>query len=357
MLTSGVFGFLADYFLWWLLLVSLLIHTWCFFRYYPFRVRPRRGLVLGNLLVFLSLLGTVLLAGESYFRFLAIYTDSFGMSLPARRWFALYTRLNSLGCRDDEWLAEKPPGVRRIAFVGDSFTYGWGVEREEDRFPDRIEGRFGELASERVEVLNFARPGWNTGDQLRRLSDFIERYRVDEVVLGHVLNDIEDLLPIKEGLDPRKPPSQGFFDPARSPLYEYMYTLVLLPRQPGVRAYHAWLAAGYADPALRRAQEKRLEDLIRLCRERGVVLRVALLPFLRIGPKGIDQARCFDELAAFLRSREVPVVNLLSEVARFDAADLVVSGIDSHPNKRAHEIFADAIWKAFYADSFESGVP
>ena len=35
MLTSGVFGYLFDYLLWWILLASLLVHTWCFLRFFP----------------------------------------------------------------------------------------------------------------------------------------------------------------------------------------------------------------------------------------------------------------------------------------------------------------------------------
>ena len=35
MLTSGAFGYLADYVLWWMLYLSLLVHTWCFFRLFP----------------------------------------------------------------------------------------------------------------------------------------------------------------------------------------------------------------------------------------------------------------------------------------------------------------------------------
>ena len=138
MLTSGVFGYVFDYLVWWALFISLVVQTRCFFRLFP-NSRKRLRLVLGNGLVFLCLLGAVAMAGESYFRFVAVETDSFGMSLPARRWFALHTKLNSLGCRDKEWELAKPPGVRRIAFVGDSFTYGWGIENPAERFTGLIQ--------------------------------------------------------------------------------------------------------------------------------------------------------------------------------------------------------------------------
>ena len=75
---------------------------------------------MGNALVFCCMTGMVALAAESYLRFIAVETDPFGLSLPARRWFVLHTKLNSLGFRDNEWSPDKPPGVRRIAFIGHS---------------------------------------------------------------------------------------------------------------------------------------------------------------------------------------------------------------------------------------------
>ena len=108
MLTSGAFGYLSDYLVWLVLLLSLLVHAWCFFRFFPRERYRRSGLIIGNLLVFACLLAIVAFTGESYLRFAAVDTDAFGMSLPARRWFALHTQLNSLGCRDGRQAARRP---------------------------------------------------------------------------------------------------------------------------------------------------------------------------------------------------------------------------------------------------------
>ena len=114
---SGAFGYLTDYLLWLAIYVSLLVHTWCFFRFFPRDKHRKSGLLIGNGLVAVCMLGMIALAAESYLRFAAVHTDAFGMSLPARRWFALHTDLNSLGCRDAEWGAGQsrrraPCGVR-----------------------------------------------------------------------------------------------------------------------------------------------------------------------------------------------------------------------------------------------------
>ena len=195
MLAGGAFGYVSDYLIWWVLLISLLVHTWCFFKFFPRKKHRHVGLLAGNALIFLCILGVAAIIGESYLRFVHVGTDSFGMSLPARRWFALYTKLNSLGCRDVEWTVDKPKHVRRIAFVGDSFIYGWGIERLEDRFTDRVQAMFHRESPGTVEVMNVAKPGWGTRGQMAPIGDMIDRFDVDEIVLCYVLNDIEKLLP------------------------------------------------------------------------------------------------------------------------------------------------------------------
>ncbi len=348
MFASGAFGYLFDYLLWWVLLLSLLVHTWCFFKFFPWKSRRKLGLILGNLLLFFCFLGVAAIAGESYLRFVSVRTDAFGVSLPARRWFALHTRLNSLGCRDREWTPAKPAGMRRIAFVGDSFTYGWGIARPQARFPDRIQSLFDARAPQTIEVMNVAKPGWGTIDELRPIQDMIVRYGVDEIVLCYVANDIEKLLPTADDFNPIRPPEPQFFNLDSSCLMDYLYRRIVLPRIPTVKNYHDWLADGFSDDGIWRRHQLELSAIIRLCQERGVTLRVVLLPLIRTSGEKLK----IDELHAVLRTyfeaNQTPVVDLYPVVAGIPADDLVVNRMDAHPNERAQSLFADAIWRAFY---------
>ncbi len=357
MLTSAVFGYLADYMLWWVLFLSLLVHTWCFFKFFPRNRWRRSGLVVGNSLIFLCILGAAALTGESYFRFLCVETDAFGVSLPARRWFVLHTKLNSLGCRDVEWTVDKPAGVRRIAFLGDSFTYGWGIRRVEDRFTDRIGAMFDQRLPGAVEVMNVAKPGWDSESQLAPIRDLIARFGVDEIVLCYVANDIDKLLPTTDGFDPKRPPEPVLFDPDRSCLFDYLYRTFYLPRLPAVRGYFTFLAEGYADESIWRKQRNRLIEIIEACQRHDVTLRVVLLPMLQIpgdGPhsephgEGYDSGRVLMLLRELFEPYHVHVLDLVSAIAGHAPADLMVNSRDAHPNALAHRLFADAIWQAFY---------
>jgi hypothetical protein len=387
MLAVGAFGYPADYLFCWILFLSLLIHAWCFFRGFPKERFPKLGLLLGNGLVFLCMLAAVGLIAETHLRFLAVETDAFGLSLPARRWFALHTRLNALGCRDEEWPVHKPPGTYRIAFVGDSFTYGWGVEREEERFTELVQDRLNpsrareeadgvrdegtkvrrdegegsrdqgieasrianwESAIGNFEVFNVAKPGWGTGDQIEPIASMIDVYGVDEVVLCYVPNDIEKLIPVRDGFNPVRPPMPALFNPDSSCLLDHLYWHCYVPRVATVADYFDWLAEGFADVRIWHEHQRQFGAIIDLCRTRGVSLRVVLLPFLRTTGDKYQPARLHDTLRGFFAANDVPVVDLLAALSGIDRASLVVNANDAHPNQRAHALFAEAIWQAFY---------
>ncbi len=349
MLAVGAFGYLGDFVVWLVLYASLIAHAWCFFRFFPQKKYRKSGLVLGNGLIFACLLGSIALVGESYYRYVCVETDAFGMSLPARRWFVIHTTLNSLGCRDKEWAVEKPDGVRRIAFVGDSFSYGWGIERAEDRFPDRIQAMFDKRAPGTVEIMNVAKPGWDTGAQLQPIVDMIRLYEVDEVVLCYVPNDIEKLLPRTSEFDPIRPPQPSWFNPDSSYLLDHLYRRVVVPRVATVSGYHDWLAAGFGDPEIWRRHRQQLYDIIRYCQDRNVAMRVVLVPFIRTSGERFKPAELYARLLNFFETNQIPAVDLLPAIADMDGADLVVNSYDAHPNERAHELFAEKIWTAFYA--------
>ena len=83
--------------------------------------------------------------------------------------------INRFGMRDKERDLLKPTGVRRIAVLGDSITFGWGVPQEET-YPALLEKRLNEQspAGEKgsFEVLNFGVGNYNTIDEFAML-----RYR------------------------------------------------------------------------------------------------------------------------------------------------------------------------------------
>lgn len=106
--------------------------------------------------------------------------------------FTARVTINSLGLRGPERPYEKPPGVRRILVLGDSFTEAAQVNADEG-VVGRLESALNRRNSERYEVLNGGIGGWGTGQQLVYLREEGYRYGPDlALVLLYVGNDIFD---------------------------------------------------------------------------------------------------------------------------------------------------------------------
>lgn len=95
-------------------------------------------------------------------------------------------RSNSAGFWDREFALAKPAGRCRVAFLGDSFTWGTGV-REEERFTNLLEA-----ANPEWESLNFGVPGYGTDQALLLWEETAARYRPDLVILTVYQNDYGD---------------------------------------------------------------------------------------------------------------------------------------------------------------------
>ena len=114
-------------------------------------------------------------------------------------------RRNSRGFRDGEWSLAKPPGVYRIAVLGDSYVAAHQVALEE-RFTERLEALLGEyIAGEgpsgaRVEVLNFGVNGFGTAQELLVWRHEAARYGPDLVLLAFFAgNDLANNVRALEG--------------------------------------------------------------------------------------------------------------------------------------------------------------
>lgn len=96
---------------------------------------------------------------------------------------------NSLGLRDDPMPSPaKPAGTYRILMLGDSFTLGYTVGRE-DLFVDLLERRY--LAEGRpVDVVNAGTEGYSTDQEVAWYMAYGKDYDADLVVLLPYDNDV-----------------------------------------------------------------------------------------------------------------------------------------------------------------------
>jgi hypothetical protein len=95
-----------------------------------------------------------------------------------------WTQINRFGFRDRDRTPEKPPGVFRIAVLGDSYTEARGVEMHET-FTALAEQQLKDCPGfERgVEVLNFGVSGYGTGQELLALQKRVWQFDPDLIVV------------------------------------------------------------------------------------------------------------------------------------------------------------------------------
>jgi hypothetical protein len=102
--------------------------------------------------------------------------------------FDVSVRVNAEGLRDDVVHSpQKAPGIFRIAVLGDSFTWGYGVEASQT-FSKRLEKDLPQ-----TEVLNFGCSGYGQDQELLLLKRKVVQYHPDLIIVNlHAASDFEN---------------------------------------------------------------------------------------------------------------------------------------------------------------------
>jgi lysophospholipase L1-like esterase len=112
---------------------------------------------------------------------------------------------NSFGFRSPEIVPAKPPGLLRILCLGDSQTFGNGVDQDLT-YPALLQARIGSRAgTSHVQVVNTGVQGYDPVQEVDLLQRLAPRLRPDVVTVGIYLNDMGDAVRTdkKELIDPR----------------------------------------------------------------------------------------------------------------------------------------------------------
>lgn len=118
----------------------------------------------------------------------------------------VYTvKINSQGFRDYEYGLEKPENSIRIAAVGDSTTYGNGVNLE-DTYVKQLEKILNNHCNKKVEILNFGAAGASTINELELIQRKVLLYKPDIIMLqienndSQVIHQIRNVDPFLNGI-------------------------------------------------------------------------------------------------------------------------------------------------------------
>jgi len=298
------------------------------------------ALIVGNGLLFLFLCSVVLLGGELYYRIIYDTTDSFGLTKTTTQWLRRHYAYNNFDIRDSRhYTTRLRRGVRRVTFLGDSFTAGHGVANVEDRFANRYRA-----VRPDVDVQVVAINGYDTGDEIELIRKLKQgRSDLDLVVLIYCLNDISDISPQWKTINDRiyDRPDPGYFV-QHSFFLNTLYYRWTIGQDADVTDYYRYVRNDYQGPVWEQ-QKERLRTLLRQVTDGGGKLVVVTFPFLHsLGPD-YPFAPVHKQLGDFWNELHVPHLDLWDLYRSHAPAELVVNRFDAHPNEFAHALAAEAI--------------
>jgi lysophospholipase L1-like esterase len=277
--------------------------------------------------------------------------------------YSIDIAINSRGMRDREFPYEKPPGTRRVLCLGDSFTFGYGVEAGET-FAKLLERSLDDSAAggTRWEVLNAGIGSTGTAHQLALYDTEAHRYSPDVVVVCFCpANDFFDN--ISSGLYTIEGDTLVRHDAVRTtargiqrftrfvPGYRYLSTrshLLNLVRYRVAAMNYRELnrkVSQAAKPdsvvATHNAMTRRLLDAFRRsCARDGSEFVVMFMPPPRTG----DAGRWTAEMIAYCDERRIPVLDLAPpfEAARREGLQTYYR-FEGHWNAAGHAVAARAL--------------
>ncbi len=105
-----------------------------------------------------------------------------------------FVTTNSLGFRGAEIAMPKPTGRFRIVAVGDSVTFGFGVNDTETFSAQAEQLLRRALHGADIEVVNLAVPGYETRQEVGLVKRYASALQPDLVLIGFYTNDVPDAL-------------------------------------------------------------------------------------------------------------------------------------------------------------------
>ena len=256
--------------------------------------------------------------------------------LADMRIFGARVQTNELGFRDNRpRVPAKEPGEFRIVVLGDSFTFGPGVEYER-LYTSLLRSRLAR-AHPQVTLVNLAVEGYNIIQYEAVLEEVALGLQPDLVLVAMFpvndfeLGDYQHHRLLAGGAEVHPPWYQS--------LYVYRAYLYRIPDLAG-KALARMLPHGAGAPD--RGWELNVAALAQIhaiAEERHLPLAVALLPHT----KGFETQRgIFQRVAEICAAQHLDCIDLLASFRALGVHDgaLVLNAIDSHPNETYHQLIA-----------------
>jgi len=261
---------------------------------------------------------------------------------------------NKLGFRETELNNNFfQDNYRRILFLGDSFTYGHGIKRGEDRFSDIIENQLNQNLpknSLKSHIYNAGKNGTEPKDWVQYLKKLLPIYNPQYVFAIFFLRDgtniCTSLLCHKHKIKNLKAKYENTF------WYKYTYI--------GKFIGNKLVEKGFADYYMKKMtnsylgteiekkpwieQQKYLLEIMNISKNRKIEFHLVIFPLL-FGLESHYQFHNVEkEISHFAKENSIPIFSLTKGFIGHKSKALWVSPSDQHPNEKGHLIAANTLY-------------
>ena len=268
---------------------------------------------------------------------------------------------NSIGIRDKEFKNEIPHNTYRVLALGDSQTFGNGLESA-DTWPKQLQLQLNQKSTgKHVEVINCGLPASDTWQHEIILKRMLETYQADAVVLAFYVNDVVKRftpIPVQR--------NAGYELKERLGNILKRSTLLLTLRTTWSTIKQSWspgmgfiqqqaLLNGDQSPEIDarwRQVKQSLQAMKKMSDERDVFFGIAALPRRDQVDGRLPWEAYGDHLGHIAEQLQIPMLVMLpplQQAYKTNGKDLFISW-DGHNSKIANNVIAQEIANEMLAD-------
>ncbi len=254
-----------------------------------------------------------------------------------------YVKINSQGMRSSE-ISLKSENSYRIAFLGDSITFGWGVDANES-YPEIFGEMLRKEFNKTIEILNFGVPGYVAEQQYEVLKDKVLDYNPDLLVIGNFLSNPDKIWNLYDTSIPIHPSIKIFFKE-----HSCLYNLVqdkwkILLNKAGEIDKSPYIDLYNTDSETWKNYTSTLNKISMISKESNIPVIIFILPNWH----NLNESYEFIDIHNLL-NKTIFEYNLHSIDTFPDLKNLNIVAEDYsiehvHPNAKGHELLAEILHK------------
>ena len=241
-------------------------------------------------------------------------------------------KINSEGFRDEEYSAEKPPNTVRIIALGDSFTFGWGVNLS-NTYVKVLERKLNEMNTTiNFQVMNFGVPGYNTLEEIEFLKQKGLKYKPDIVLVGYAAGDLQNNTKIKTGEFPKK----------ASKIVEELFNNSIEKQKEVLKSFFSFQlleedVSKNFDTNLEKIVLYPLSELATYQKEQRFKVIIVFLTRITAQEK--------ERISELGKKYDFCIIDVAEEIKKYNFNSITFPSPDNHYNELGHNIIANSIFE------------